>query len=525
MLRKTGWLWCLVLALGLSLATPSAWAAIPQPKGVFIMPIEFDINTLDPSKALAWTSRNVWANIFMALAGPSGEDWKTMPWLAESWETVNPSTWKFTIRPNIHFQDGSLMTSADVKFSFDRLLGRLDRRFPGFAKKMYGDLIDTMETPDDRTIVFTTKYVEPLFPYVISAVFMVPKAYIEKVGDKEFANHPVGQGPYKFVERKRGESITLEAFENYFNTQPKRGELGYSKVKTVIFRIIPEMQTRIAALQAGEVSCMLGVSNDSAKALEKDSKIQLYYMPINSPQLIMFNWLSDKDPATGKPNPFLDVRVRQALNYALDLDAIMKNYLTGREYRTTLVGKGSAGYNPDVPFYNYNPEKAKALLKEAGYPDGIEVPFHVPTDVRPSTQALAQYWRDAGIRVKLKHTTQAVVMTQVYRKELYGLVHWNYGRGAETSKGFFDTMLKHDGMYALHARDERIDKMVQEWDGEFDSAKRTTLSNQIVNIVWKDAWYVPLWEPVVISALRKEWNYEYLPAVPGLWLPNISQKQ
>jgi len=522
---RIGWVLLLLLAISLGLANQRAWAAIPKPQGVFIMPMEFDISTLDPSKALAWTSRNVWANIFMALAGPSGLDWKTIPFLAESWQNVNQNTWKFTLRQGIRFQDGSPMTSADMKFSFDRVMGRLNPRFPGFSKKMYSDLIDTMETPDERTIVFTTKYAEPLFPFVISAIFMVPKAYIEKVGDDGFAENPVGQGPYKFKEWKRGESVTLEAYEDYFNTKPKKGELGYSKIKTVIFRVIPEMQTRMAALEAGELNAMLGVSYDSVKDLEKDPKIQLYYMPINSPQLIMFNWRADKDPATGKPNPFLDVRVRQALNLALDLDAIIKHYLTGREYRTTLVGKGSSGYNPKVPFYRYNPEKAKSLLKEAGYPDGFEVPFHVPTDVRPETQAIAQYWRDAGIRVQLKHTTQALVMNEVFRKELYGLVHWNIGRGSETRKGFFDTMLLYDGQYALHAKDERIEKLVNQWIVEFDPAKQTALTTQIIDILWKDAWYVPLWEPVAITALRKEWKYEYLPAVPGLWLPNISPKK
>lgn len=514
-----------VLAISLGLALQPAWAAIPKPQGVFTMPMEFDISTLDPGKAIAWTSRNVWGNLFMGLTGPSGLDWKTIPFLAASWQNVNQNTWKFTIRPGIRFQDGSPMTSADVKFSFDRVLGRLNPRFPGYLKRMYSDLIDTIETPDERTIVFTTKYVDPLFPWVIGAIFMVPKAYIEKVGDDAFADNPIGQGPYKFREWKRGESVTLDAFEDYFNTQPKKGELGYSKIKTVVFRVIPEMQTRIAALRAGELNAMLGVGYDSAKDLAKDPKIQLYYTAVNSPQLIMFNWRAEKDPDTGKPNPFLDVRVRQALNMALDLDSIIKHYLTGREYRTTMVGKGASGYNPKVPFYRYDPEKAKRLIKEAGYPDGFEVPFHVPSDVRPETQAIAQYWRDAGIRVQLKHTTQAVVMNQVLRKELYGLVHWNLGRGSETRKGFFDTMLMYDGMYALHAKDERVDKLANEWIVEFDTAKRNALTNELIDIVWKEAWYVPLWEPVAITALRKEWNYEYLPAVPGLWLTNVSPKK
>lgn len=239
----------------------------------------------------------------------------------------------------------------------------------------------------------------------------------------------------------------------------------------------------------------------------------------------MFNWIAKKDPKTGEPNPLCDVRVRKALNYALDLDAVITNYLTGREYRTTLVGRGSIGYNPSVPFYEYNPEKAGQLLKEAGYPHGFTLTYHLPKDVRPSSQAIAQYWRDIGVDVRFKRTTTPVVMRAVLRKKFYGIVHWNSGRGTETVKGFFDTMLRPEGMYALQGPDERVVALVKKQGKEFDLKKREKLINEIIQILWKDAWYVPLWEAVSITALRKEWHYESMPAITGIFLPYISKKK
>ena len=514
------------LLIALFFLTPgSAWAEPAKPEGTFITAMEFDAGSLDPNLATAWASKGITYNIFQALTGQSRLSYETIGNVAKSWDMENQTTWKFKLRQGVKFQNGQPLTSKDVAFSFNRLMGRIDRRYAGFAKKMYSRLIDRIETPDDYTVVFYTKYPEPVFTYMLGGILIVPQAYVEEIGDKEFAKKPIGCGPYRFKDRKRGESITLGANETFWNTDSNPEQIGPSRVEAVVFRIIPQMQTRIAALKANEIHACVGITVDQSRALEKESDIRLYYNDVNRPQSIKFNWLDEKDPSTGEPNPLRDVRVRRALNYALDLDTIIKSYLTGKEHRTTLIGRGSFGYNPDVPFYTYNPEKAKALLKEAGYENGFSMPFFSSTDIRPEMQAIFQYWRDVGINVQIKQTTQALVIGQVLQKKLYGFVRWNHGRGAETAKGFFDTMLLYEGQYAQHPKDERIETLVQQWLQEFDLEKRARLTHEIITILWEDAWYVPLWEPVVIAALRNEWDYEHTDAMGSFVLPYISRKK
>ena len=383
----------------------ASFAETPAREDTFIMGVESDITSLDPNSAAGWSAISVWAQMYQALVTVSGIDWHIIPCLAESWETPDELTWKFHLRPGVKFHNGQLLTATDFEYSAGRILGTVDRRYGGFARRLYKQLIASIEIPDDRTMIVKTHQPEASFINQIGGIFIVPRAYVEKVGHNGLAKQPVGTSNYQFVERRIGESITLKGFDGFWNRNPRPGEIGPAGPKYVVFKILPEMQTRIAALKTGEIDAGTGISMDMAKDLETVPEIKVYYTSINQPQYIYCNWRAKTDPKTGEPNPLVDVRVRRALNHAVDVDAIIKNYLTGREYRTTLVGRGAIGYNPDVPFYNYDPEKAKALLKEAGYAKGFPLTFYVLQDVRPEYQALTQYWRDVGIDVKFQHTT------------------------------------------------------------------------------------------------------------------------
>lgn len=513
-LKKVGWLLLLCLFL----------VGSAQAKEKFVLAISSDISTLDPNHATGWTSRGVWGYIYQPLIWTSGINREQLPCLAESWELVNPTTWKFRIRKGITFENGEPLTAADVKFSIDRILRRVNTRYLGFATALFSRFIDKVEAPDNKTLMITTKYPEPTFLHLLTAIFVVDKEYVEKSGDREMAKHPVGTGPFKFLDRKPSESITLVANKNYWNTNPHPGTFYPPKIDEVEMKIIPQLQTRMAALKAKEIDGDGSIELDMAKELEKDPNINVYYTVDNSPQMVMFNWRMEKDPNTGDPNPFCDVRVRKALNYAVDIPALIKNYLTGRERRATLIGSGAVGYDPDVPFYEYNPEKAKQLLAEAGYPDGFETNYYTLAHMPPVSQALVQYWRDIGLKINLKMTTLPVVQRAVINKKLDGMISWSCGRGGETAKQFFDSTIRYDGMWAMHARDERLETLVDKQGKEFDQNNRAAMIDEIVKTLWEEAWFVPLWEPVVIKAIRNEWNYEDWPAAVGIYLTNLSRK-
>ena len=493
--------------------------ARPEPKGTFVIGLDYNFSNIDPNKTNPGAQTT---QVFQALVQTSLIDYHVMPDLAADWEVVDPSTWKFHIRPGVTFHNGQPLTSADIRYSFYRQMGKLDRRFPGANRRTWQKYVDRIETPDERTAILHTKQPDPSIPSMIKWLYIVPGGHIEAIGDKEFSKLPVGTGAFKYKERKIGESLTLEAFPEYWNANPEKGARGPARVQTVIYRTMPQEQTRIAALKAGEIDGT-GVRQDSVRIFENDPDFNLYYTSKNSVVFVMFNWRDEKDPKTGEPNPFTDVRVRQALNHAVDVDALIKNYLTGREPRATLLGTHGIGYNPNVPFYEFNPEKAKKLLAEAGYAKGFQTTFFTTADTPTYVSALLQYLRDVGLKIEIKQTTPAVAMGQMIQKKLYGMLIWGGGLGGpDPAATFFKTCISYNGNWAIHGKDDQVEDLVQKQMIEFDQTKRAALIDEVIQKLWRDAWFIPLYEPVYIKAVSAKWRYDNPPTASAFHLPALS---
>jgi peptide/nickel transport system substrate-binding protein len=452
-------------------------------------------------------------------------DYHLMPCLAKSWEALDAKTWKFTIQPGVKFHNGDTMTSADVQYSFYRGMGKYNPNFVGVRQAVNKALIDSIDAPDDSTVIFHLLRPEVSLPDILHVDRIVPKNYTEKVGDDAFGKAPVGTGPFMFKEWKINESLTLEANPNYWNTSPLPGQLNRPSIETVTYRFIPEEASRIAALQAGEIDAANTISPDNARALEKDPKIKVYYNGINTPNYMIMNWRAEKD-GNGNPNPFLDVRVRQAMNYALDIDTLIKNYGTGREYRTTMLGKGGLGYNPNAIIYNYNPDKARQLLKEAGYPNGFATKWN-QVQVIPQYEAMQKYWKDIGVDVSFTTMAQPVLVSRVNNKTLDGMTAWSAAQGADPMNQFLENVVKYEGNNAVHGKDPVAEDLAVKARSEVDPQKRAKLYDQIISIIWKDAWFVPLWEPVQIRAFSAKWDYANPPATgySGIDITSIKLKK
>lgn len=301
----------------------------------------------------------------------------------------------------------------------------------------------------------------------------------------------------------------LEAFEDYWNLDPASGTRGPSHIREAIFRIIPQSQTAIAAFKAGEVDGVLGVGIEDAKELEKNRKHKVYYSNLNTPRFVMIDWKT-KTLSNGKPNPFLDVRIRRAMNHAIDIDAVIKNYLTGRERKTTLVGYGALGYTPDVPRYHYDPEKARRLLAEAGYGKGFTTQMMVTQDRPAFMDALVQYWRDIGVDVNYKIVTLPLALRTMGRKKMDGgIVYWRGHVGYDPSIGFFHVTVKQSGRYNQTTPDPEMERLIALQEKEFDEQKRAEIIQKITYKFWEDAWYVPLFESVSIKVIQADkWDYK-----------------
>ncbi|MBW2063241.1 MAG: hypothetical protein JRI95_16985 [Deltaproteobacteria bacterium] len=338
---------------------PTIGLAASEPEGTLVVVRSRDAQFLDPNVATSDRSLNIY--LFGSMVVRNLFDGKYSPHLAESWEVLDPKTWKFKLRQGVKFHNGDEVTSADVKFSFERSVGKFNRKFRGYRKGALKRQVASVETPDDYTVIIKTKFADASFLGVSMLMQVVPRAYVEKLGDQKYARKPVGFGPYKINKIRVGEYIEMEAFEDYWNIKPKPGEMRRSQVKTLILKTLPQQATMVAALKTGEADAMIGVQTDTSKELERLSHITVYYAPASQHGFFIINFRAEKDPQTGASNPLRDVRVRQALNYAINWDSIIKNYMTGREWRTTLIGRTQIGYDPNAPIYPYDPEKAKNI--------------------------------------------------------------------------------------------------------------------------------------------------------------------
>jgi peptide/nickel transport system substrate-binding protein len=315
-------------------------------------------------------------------------DGNIVPGLALSWTIVDTATLEFVLREGVTFHNGEPFTADSVKFSVERMLA--EEEAPNQGKFT---AIDAVEVVDDYTVrLLLNRPDGTLFDSLTSRLAMLPPQYFEEVGAEGFAAAPVGTGPFSFVEWVPDDHVTLVANENYWDGSYK----GKPMVDTVVFRPIPEAATRAAELEAGGVDIIQDVLPDQMDDLEE---VGLVVIPDEAFQLQYIFFITDDETL-----PTYDVKVRQALNYAVDVDAIIENLLGGLGSRiASPIGPGYLGYNPDVEPYPYDPQMAKDLLAEAGYADGFETTIDATaTEKGDLIEAVIGYLADVGVTATLQ---------------------------------------------------------------------------------------------------------------------------
>src|SRR5215467_13559317 len=306
------------------------------------------------------------------------------PCLAESWSASEDGmTYDFVLRKGTMFHNGDPVTAEDVKFSFER--------YRGSSKDLLKDRVATIETPDPGHVRFTLKAPWPdfmtFYATATGASWVVPKKYVEKVGDDGFKKAPIGAGPYKFVSSTPGVDAVFEAFDLYWRKTPS--------VKRLVFKMIPEETTRLAALKAGEVDIVYSVRGELGEELQRTPGLTLKPAVLQAPFFVYF-------PDQWDPNsPWHDLRVRRAASLAIDRqginDAITLGYskITG----STIPETFDFYWQPPLPAYD--PAKAKQLLAEAGYPGGFDAgEFYCDSTYATATEAVLDNFVAVGIRCR-----------------------------------------------------------------------------------------------------------------------------
>src|SRR5436309_2040550 len=277
------------------------------------------------------------------------------PCLAESW-TVSPDglVYEFALRKGVKFHNGDAVTAEDVKFSLER--------YRGASARPLRDRVAAIETPDPARVRIRLKRPWPDFMTFYStatgAGWIVPKKYVEKVGEEGYKKSPVGAGPYRFVSFTPGVELVLEAFEPYWRKTPS--------VKHLVFKVIPDESTRLAALKRGEVDVVYSIRGELAEELQRTPGLTLKPAVIQAPQWV--NLLDQWDPKS----PWHDRRVRRAANHAVDRKSINEAITLGHSRLTYSIIPSTFDFYWQPPSYPYDPAQAKKLLAEAGYPNGFD---------------------------------------------------------------------------------------------------------------------------------------------------------
>ena len=390
----------LVLTVGSVVATQA------QTPRTLVVAQSADIATGDPAKNTALATIAVLSNIYDTLVHRDA-NLNLKPALALSWRAVDPTTWEFKLRKGAKFHDGEPFNAESVKFSFDRMLDP-NTHWPGAGGLR---LIKTVTAVNDDTVRFATSQPWPSMPRFLGYYGMiVPQGYLKQNGDDALVRHPVGTGPYRFVRWVKDDRVEVEANPEYWGGRPK--------ISRVVFRVIPTDAPRVAELLAGSVQLANLLPPELFSPLQISSKTKLVIGKSLSVFFVIYNLVN-----IAKDKPLADPRVRQALNYAINRQAILASVMhkVGAP-AATFCTEVMEGCDASIAPFPYDPNKARALLREAGYANGFEFSISGTSGTYPGDRdivlAVADQLNRVGVRTRVNTTEVGVQLQAVLARKL-----------------------------------------------------------------------------------------------------------
>lgn len=393
-----------ILAAGLALTLAAAMVSPVPPShaagaGTVTVAQGAEPATLDPLQEISRTGYNVTLQIYdpLFMRNPAGQ---IVPMLAAGYKIVNATTWQFNLRKGVKFHNGEPFDASAVKFTIDRAM------LKDSPSNYLVDGVRSTRVVDPYTIEVTTADPLPLLLPRLMLLGIAPPKYYQERGASYVATHPVGTGPYRFQSWVKDDRLTLAANRDYWGGAPS--------IQTVVFRLVPDPAARVAAFRSGEVDLITDFAPDLVPSVANDPRLKVDVTTGTRSINIML------DTQTG---PLRDKRVRQALNYAVDKDTIVKNILGGfGTVESTLVPAAYLGFNPRLKPYAYDPAKAKALLAQAGYPNGFPIVFQSPrgrylADAQVS-QAVVGYLKAVGVNADLKYYEWGNYVNMYFKHQL-----------------------------------------------------------------------------------------------------------
>ncbi len=469
-----------------------------------VMLIESSPTNLDPRIGVDAQSERIDSLIFDDLLA-RGDNLDVAPGLAEKWEIPDPLTYVFHLHHPVSFHDGRPLTSRDVKWTIDSLLtGKI--RSPKTATFRFVDRIDT---PDEFTVVLHMKEPDAALLWNLSdgAIGIVPFG-----SENEITAHPIGSGPFKFVSAETDKEVILERNENYWGEK--------AKLARVRFAIIPDSTTEALELRKGTGDLSINsLTPDTVLTLEHEPYLAVEHSPGTEIQYLGFNL---RDPI------LKDVRVRQAIAYALDRGPMIRYLLDGwaKPARSVLPPQSWA-YEGNVPAYKHDPEKARQLLDAAGYPAVHGVRFHITMKTstveatRLMVAVMQQQLREVGIALDIRSFEAATFLADVSRGafQMYGLRWVGGNQDPDIFYVFHSSRFPPNGSNRGRYSNPKVDALIDQARREVDPAVRKPIYSEVQKIVAEELPYIDLWylDNVLVHnkrvrnlTLNSAGNYDFL---------------
>ena len=490
-----------VIALSLCLATAGmTQSAAPAPSGQMTWAVHFTLapRWLDPAESEG--SITPFLTLYavhdaLLKPMPSGP---SAPSLAEAWTvSANGLVYDFTLRANARFHNGERVTAEDVKFSFER--------YRGANATLLKEHVQEVRVVDARRVQFHLK--EPWADFITfygttatSAGWIVPKKYVEQVGDEGFKKAPIGAGPYRVVSFQPGVELQLEAFDGYWRKTPS--------VKKLIFRSLPDETTRAAALKRGDVDVAYFINGPVAEDVRRTPGLRL--MAVRSNTIFFLDFRGQWDPTS----PWHDQRVRAAASFAIDRRALNDAEQLGFAGLTGNMVPRALEFALAIEPDPYDPARAKRLLAEAGFPRGVDAgDFTIAPPYDGAGEAIANYLAVVGIRVKIHTMERAAFFSAWPQGRLKGLVFGGLGPAGNAATRLAIVAVK-GGPYTAGVLPE-VQDLFERQARERDRKKREETLHQIQRILFEKKIFAPIWENGFIRGVGPRVEEPALSLIPS----------
>lgn len=407
------------------------------------------------------------------------ENMEVVPGLAESYEQVDELTYKFNLRKGVKFHDGEEMKASDVVFSIKRAAEKPIS--VGYTEQI--DL-DALEAPDNYTVILKTKEPYTVIRQILclSQLAIVSEKAVTEMGDDAYARNPVGTGAFKFDSWTAGDNVTIARNDDYW------GDKAY--LEKVVYRIITEQTSRAIEVESGGVDMALLIPASDYERLEENPDIDLKLYTSLYVRYIAFNTTQ---------GPLTDKTVRQALNYATDIDSIRETLYTdkGAQEAVTVVPPGLPGRNENMTAYDYNPEKARELLKEAGYDNNLEVSFTYLANATNNlmAQMLQAQWADVGVTLTLNPLESGALSEYAngMKQEVMPVrTAFSIGDSGEGLEKIYHSAFKGAGGSRVNCSNDEIDELLEKARVTMDETERNSIYEQVQQIAHEESYVIYL---------------------------------